>query len=158
MAVDISRSLLDRILADADDDPGREVCGILFGAGGVISDALATENVAADPARYFEIDPGPLLAAHRGARSGGPAIIGHYHSHPSGSTDPSAADAAQARPDASLWLILSNGRAALWRAGGAGLHDRFRREQLVVVEDALQPARAARACIRDTVPAIGKHD
>lgn len=94
-----------------------EVCGLLLGREGMILDIRTAANVAFDPSRHFELDPAELIAAHRAARAGGPAILGHYHSHPSGRAEPSATDAAQAAPDGSLWLIVGSGTARLWRAG-----------------------------------------
>ncbi|MEQ6335027.1 M67 family metallopeptidase [Sphingobium sp. MK2] len=122
MRVMIASLLLDRIvaLAAAAED---EVCGLLLGAAaGQIMAIAPAANVAADPARHFELDPAALIAAHRAARSGGPNVIGHYHSHPSGVAIPSATDAACARPDGSLWLIVAGNEARLWiaQAGEAG--------------------------------------
>lgn len=122
MTVMIASLLLDRIvaLAAAAED---EICGLLLGAAaGHIMAIAPAANVAADPARHFELDPTVLIAAHRAARSGGPNVIGHYHSHPSGVAIPSATDAACARPDGSLWLIVAGNEARLWiaQAGEAG--------------------------------------
>lgn len=115
MSVTISSLLRDRIvtLAAADD---REICGLLLGAAGCIEAIGPATNVAADPARHFELDPAVLIAAHRAARSGGPSVIGHYHSHPSGVAIPSATDAACAMPDGTLWLIVAGKEVRLWRA------------------------------------------
>lgn len=115
MAFHIARSLLDHIHALAAADSG-EVCGLLLGvAGGDRIDAiLPAANVEPNPARHFELDPITLLAAHRAARSGGPAILGHYHSHPSGIAAPSATDLACARPDGALWLIVAKTQSCLW--------------------------------------------
>lgn len=105
--------------------PDVEICGLLLAGPGAVSGRPA-RNVARDPSRFFEIDPAVLIAAHRAARDGGPAILGHYHSHPSGDPDPSARDAADALPDGSLWLILTRDRARLWRAVPQGrVHGRF---------------------------------
>lgn len=93
-----------------------EVCGLLLGHFGCITQARPAENVAPDPARHFELDPAALLAAHKAARAGGPAVMGHYHSHPGGCPEPSATDAAYAAPDGSLWLIVGRGEVRLWIA------------------------------------------
>ena len=108
--------LLEQIVALAGAD-AHEVCGLLLGTDDRIEAILPAANVAPDPARHFELDPSALIAAHRAARSGGPAIIGHYHSHPSGVAAPSATDAACAAPDGSLWLIVGAGDVTLWRTG-----------------------------------------
>lgn len=124
MGYKISSTLLGGLLADAKNAPDREVCGLLYGApeagGGRIAEAEACANVAEDPARSFEIDPAALFAAHRRARAGGEAVIGHYHSHPSGAAVPSARDAAQAMGDGALWLILTADEARLWRTDRVG--------------------------------------
>ena len=96
------------------------MCGLLFGADGRIETAEACANVAADPARAFEIEPAALFAAYRRARAGGARVIGHYHSHPSGEPVPSGRDAAQAMGDGALWLILGGGEGRLWRSVEVG--------------------------------------
>lgn len=103
-----------------------EVCGLLLGRGDTIDRLVPCRNVAADPAVRFEIDPTALIAAHRAARGGAPAVIGHYHSHPSGVARPSPRDAADAAPDGSIWLIVAGEEVTAWRAVGNGaLHGRF---------------------------------
>lgn len=126
MTASISRVLLDRILEAARTSPNREICGLLLGRGDRIATILPTANVAADPARRFEIDPAVLIAAHRRARDGEEAVLGHYHSHPGGAVIPSSCDAVMAHADGALWLICDGaGRHGLWRARGGGLHDMF---------------------------------
>jgi len=120
MSVRISRVLLDAVLARAAALPDREVCGLLFGPSGRIAQAEATDNVAADPARHFEIDPAALFAAIRADRRGGRGLAGHYHSHPGGSAIPSANDAAAAVRPGWLWLIVAGGEATLWRERPGG--------------------------------------
>src|SRR4051794_38813390 len=111
----ISMRLRDdlRAAAAASDD---EVCGLLLGRHGRVERAVACRNVAATPATRFELDPVALLAAHRAARDGGPAVLGHYHSHPSGDARPSPRDAADATPDGSIWLIVAGDAVTAWRA------------------------------------------
>ncbi len=118
MAMRISRVLLERILAEAAAAPDREICGLLFGNDLEIMDAVSAANVSPRPEDSFEIDPQSLFDAARGARAGGPAWIGHYHSHPRGAAEPSARDreAAVGTP-AQLWLILAGESAELWRLG-----------------------------------------
>lgn len=115
MTARISRSVLAAIaaLARSTDD---EICGLLTGRAGVVEDYVAARNVAGDPARRFEIDPAVLIGALRNERLGGPAILGCYHSHPSGDPTPSRTDAGDAAPDEKLWLIVTAHEAGLWRA------------------------------------------
>ncbi|MGR6328206.1 M67 family metallopeptidase [Sphingomonas sp. XXL09] len=131
---DIASDLLDRILTHAAATPGREVCGLLLGHGDHVEQVQPCANVAADPTRHFEIDPAALIAAHRAARAGGAAVIGHYHSHPSGSAVPSARDAADAAADGALWLIVAAGAVQAWRAVDAGAAEgRFAAELLAIL-------------------------
>jgi proteasome lid subunit RPN8/RPN11 len=120
MGLEISSTLIARLLAEARAAPGVEVCGLLFGTAGRIDAVEPCANVAADPARTFEIDPAALFAAHRRARGGGPAVIGHYHSHPSGRAEPSATDAASAMGDGAVWLILAGDDVRAWRTVKVG--------------------------------------
>ena len=115
MAVRIAAPLLDLILADVAKTPAVERCGLLFGDSKRIHTAQPAANVASDPARFFEIDPVILFAAMRAERRGGPRLIGHYHSHPGGSAEPSARDLAALEPG-KLWLIVASGTARLWLA------------------------------------------
>lgn len=122
----LSSAALAAARAHAAEAHPLEACGLLLGRDGVVAEVLPCDNVAADPAVRFEIDPAALLAAHRLARAGGPAVIGCYHSHPTGIAMPSARDAADAAPDGGFWLILAGERAAAWRAVEDGaLHGRF---------------------------------
>ncbi|MBB3346097.1 MULTISPECIES: Mov34/MPN/PAD-1 family protein [unclassified Sphingomonas] len=123
--VDISIRLRDELIAAAAGSAD-EVCGLLLGRGEHVERALPCRNVAATPATRFELDPAALLAAHRAARAGAPAVLGHYHSHPSGDASPSPRDAADAIPDGSLWLIVAGEAVTAWRAVEDGaLHGRF---------------------------------
>ena len=120
MSVTISSELLQQLVSEAAVSPDVEVCGLLFGTTGRIEAAEACANVAANTARAFEINPAALFAAHRRARSGGMAVIGHYHSHPTGLPVPSPRDAAQAMGDGAVWVILGGGVARAWRSVEVG--------------------------------------
>lgn len=126
MPIRISRALLDRILDEAGANPCHEICGLLLGQGNHVCDIRAAPNVAQDSTRRFEVDPAILIAVHKGARQAGLTVMGHYHSHPNGATEPSSCDAEMATDDGSLWLICSPSREyRIWRAGKRGLHGRF---------------------------------
>jgi proteasome lid subunit RPN8/RPN11 len=114
MVVHISSALLDAILAHAASAPGVEVCGLLFGTDRAIESVVATSNVHADPAGHFEVDPTALIAAHRTERAGGPRLVGHYHSHPSGSSAPSRED-VRSTEEGRLSLIVGGSAVGLYR-------------------------------------------
>lgn len=97
-----------------------EACGLLFGTGPAITRFCETANLAPDPARHFEIDPAALIAAHRAARAGGPALVGYFHAHPTGDPAPSATDRASAAHDGRIWAIAGGGTIKLWRDTPSG--------------------------------------
>ncbi|WP_121118397.1 Mov34/MPN/PAD-1 family protein [Croceibacterium ferulae] len=98
----------------------RECCGLLLGRGQAIVQAVPAANVAAEPWHRFEIDPATLIAAHRAARAGGPAVLGYYHSHPTGDARPSATDQAQAAGDGRVWAIVAACDVCWWQDDEAG--------------------------------------
>ena len=116
----ISRTVLDAIRSHAASEPALEVCGLLFGSAERIDGAEATANVAADPARRFEIDPIALFRAIRAERQGGPKLAGYYHSHPGGAATPSPTDQAMAVPDGRAWLIIGPDAITAWRMSADG--------------------------------------
>ena len=120
MTLTISRAAHDAMLAITAADPEREVCGLVLGAGTRIDTLVPVANVAADPARHFEIDPEALFAAHRAHRAGGEELLGYFHSHPNGLASPSPTDSAMAVPDNRLWLIAAGGVLTAWRASASG--------------------------------------
>lgn len=127
VAVSISSAILLRLMREAWLGERNEICGILLGRGEAILRADRTTNVAATPKTMFEIDPKALIDAYRRARRRAAlSVLGYYHSHPGGNPIPSRHDAASAFPDGKLWLIITEGRAQLWRAVLRGeLHGRF---------------------------------
>nr|WP_328804962.1 M67 family metallopeptidase [Parasphingopyxis marina] len=115
MSVTISRAAKARILGHAAESLHFEACGLLFGDEGTITRVQAAENVADAPEHRFEIDPEALFSAIRSERQGGERMIGHYHSHPRGPSEPSEHDAAMALDVGRLWLIVADGEMRLWR-------------------------------------------
>ena len=156
MTLIISTALLDDIRTFARNSAPHECCGLLLGDFESVSKCARVmqlrpaTNIAAQPLHRFEIDPAVLIAAHRAARDGGPAIIGHYHSHPSGLALPSAVDAAMAQRDGEVWIIVGgDGAITAWRAvmpgTSAALHDCFEAVELTgSPQGALAPAPSGR--------------
>lgn len=123
MDVEISRALLDDILADIQRDNARERCGLLFGEIETRITAFEpVQNVHPEPERHFELAPAALIAAQRAERGGGRLILGHYHSHPGGAAIPSTVDAAMAAGDDRLWLIVGMEGPRLWQSVAQGEH------------------------------------
>lgn len=116
MQVAISSELTARIVTLAAANPAVEVCGLLLGTVDHVTDIVMAANVAADPARTFEVDPVIHFAAQRAARAGAPALVGCFHSHPSGNFAPSEHDCAMIGQIGELWLITDGQRVRAWRA------------------------------------------
>jgi len=113
--VSILRELIATIAREAERAHPEEACGLLLGRGDSIERAQPARNVHPTPRTHFEIDPQALIDAHRAARSGGPEVLGYYHSHPSGPAEPSATDRAMASGDGRIWAIVGDGDMAFWR-------------------------------------------
>ena len=136
MRTAISRSVLIGIRRFSADAAPNEACGLLFGEDGLITDFQAAENVAETPESRFEIDPRTLFAALRAEREGGAKIVGYWHSHPSGEATPSVTDAAMARPDQKLWVIVGGQDVRAWLAGNGGTHGRFEEVEVIAQDRA----------------------
>jgi proteasome lid subunit RPN8/RPN11 len=126
MTLRISRQHLEQLLLVAKTTAPSECCGLLFGSNGQLDAVAVTHNVSATPETHFEIDPSALIAAERQARSGGPALLGHFHSHPAGQCRPSKTDAQMAAVDGRIWMIITGTQVSAWRATSDGaLFGRF---------------------------------
>ena len=120
MVVELTSGVIATLLEEAALARPDECCGLLLGQGTRVETVLAAANVHAFPREHFEIDPAALIAAHRAARSGGPQLLGYYHSHPNGRAEPSPADAAQASGDGRIWAIVAAGAVTWWRDAPGG--------------------------------------
>jgi len=114
-AIHVPPAVLAELRRAAADCAPAECCGILLGDADAISAAVPARNVHPTPATHFEIDPQALVEAYRGARAGGPQVAGYYHSHPSGSAEPSATDQAMAHGDGKVWAIIGRDAVTFWR-------------------------------------------
>jgi len=86
----------------------RECCGlvegILDGSAACVTALHPMPNLAEETDR-FEIDPAAHIALLRRLRAEGRRIIGCYHSHPDGRSEPSERDREGADEEGFLWLI-----------------------------------------------------
>jgi proteasome lid subunit RPN8/RPN11 len=120
MIVKVSSEVIATLIAEAARSAPAECCGLLLGRQGRILEVRPAANVAAEPLLRFEIDPATLFAAHRASRTGGPEIIGYYHSHPAGHQRPSATDCEHASGDQRAWAIIARGEVVFWRDAETG--------------------------------------
>lgn len=90
-----------------------ECCGLLVGEGDdvvTVTDVVPAANTADDPRRAFAIDPQDQFNLLRATRDTPRRVIGHYHSHPDGSSAPSRHDLAMAYDPAALWVVVATSR------------------------------------------------
>lgn len=133
MVLILSRKQHSQLLDWAKNAKTLECCGLLLGQSGVVARVVLAANVADDPARHFEIDPGMLITAEKHARNGRPSILGYFHSHPNGLQRPSVQDAASAAEDGRVWLIIAGGAISAWFPGaGAEGRVQFEPAKLIV--------------------------
>ena len=102
----ISQHLLRRIEAHALEAFPFEACGLLIGEDGQILDAVPSPNLTEAPDKFL-IDPALHLKIQRQVRRRGLKIIGVYHSHPGGDSEPSIKDIAGATTPDLLWMITA---------------------------------------------------
>jgi proteasome lid subunit RPN8/RPN11 len=105
--VRIRSEILKAMGEHARSEPSLECCGLLAERDGVITDAYATENIARDPVRSYEIAPKEIVRFMREFRTQGLEFVGIYHSHPTGENKPSARDIEQAYYSEAVYFVLS---------------------------------------------------
>lgn len=101
-----SRDAYDSLLAHAREGAPAEICGVLGGEGSTVSSTYRVPNVADAPRTRYELDPEDQLKAIEAAESEG-ELLGFYHSHPEGPSEPSATDRAQATWADAHYVIVS---------------------------------------------------
>jgi len=129
MEIRISRGDYALLLRWADVAAPLECCGLLFGRCGHVQQVELTDNKAAEPERFFEIDPAALIAAEKKSRAGEQALIGYFHSHPNGRHRPSLFDAQMAAQDGRIWLIIAEEDISAWIYKG---DEKFEQLQLIL--------------------------
>ncbi|HTH17219.1 MAG TPA: M67 family metallopeptidase [Magnetospirillum sp.] len=89
-----------------------EACGLIIGRGKGqlvrVTRVVPAPNLLAASGDRFELDPAVRIQVERELREAGgkDRIIGHYHSHPDGSSEPSATDRASAHEPDLAWVII----------------------------------------------------
>ena len=100
--VQISRNLVDEMVAHAKADLPNECCGILAGQDGNVLKSYRMSNVEASPFR-FSMDPAELVRVDTEAGDHGWDLIAIYHSHTGSEAYPSDTDVRIAGGTAELW-------------------------------------------------------
>ncbi len=114
MQLVVTSAVIAQIETEARAAHPHECCGILLGEGEQVTAIQPAANIHPKPQTHFEIDPQTLVDVHRAARSGGPQVVGYYHSHPVGDPHPSATDRAMASGDGRIWAIVGRECITFW--------------------------------------------
>jgi proteasome lid subunit RPN8/RPN11 len=105
--VKIIKSTYDEIIKHAESGYPEEVCGVLIGKNGSITNFKKCRNLNRERARdRYELDPTSFKAADDWARLNGMEILGIYHSHPDHPSLPSMFDRERAWSNW-VYIILS---------------------------------------------------
>jgi proteasome lid subunit RPN8/RPN11 len=134
--IEITRALLDDLVAHAREEAPHECCGVLVGDGGRVVRAVRARNALESPTRY-QIHPEDHFAALRLARAEALEVVGFYHSHPRSAPEPSETDRAEAAYPGCCYLIVFPGgsdRSAEVRAFTLGNKGNFLPAVLVPVD------------------------
>ncbi|HEY8745738.1 MAG TPA: M67 family metallopeptidase, partial [Chloroflexota bacterium] len=99
----LERCFVDEIIAHAREGRATpeeaEICGVLLGKDGSVSEFMRIINVAAQPRVRYEMDPRGLFHLMRRLDETGMELIAIYHSHPHTRAYPSETDRSNAHDE-----------------------------------------------------------
>jgi proteasome lid subunit RPN8/RPN11 len=109
-SIRIQAEVLQLMIGHARQDLRIECCGLLAGRDGIIRCALPAENVAVNRATSYEVATKQVVQLMREIRAAGLEMLGIYHSHPNGKSEPSRADIAMVSyPDVAYFIVSPAG-------------------------------------------------
>ncbi|WP_430505903.1 desampylase [Haloparvum sp. PAK95] len=137
--IEFTRDAYDDVVYAGYDGGSEEVCGVLAGEyddeRSRVTDTYATENAADTPEIRYYIDPEEQLAVIEEIEESGLDVVGFYHTHPAGPTQPSETDADRAAwPDYSYAICAFDGYPYLGSWRWRGDDEAFEQEIVRVVE------------------------
>ena len=137
--IELAREAYDDIVYAGYDGAPEEVCGVLAGEYGkeesTVVEAYPTENVADTPEIRYYIDPEEQLAVIEEIEDAGLEVVGFYHTHPAGPTEPSETDADRAAwPGYSYAICAFDGYPYLGSWRWQGDEEGFEQEVVRVVD------------------------
>ncbi|HIQ04153.1 MAG TPA: M67 family peptidase [Anaerolineae bacterium] len=106
--ITLPQSVVEEIIAHAREGRPEEICGLLFGRDGIVTDLHRARNVAPVSLRTvrYEVDPGSLLL-QLDYEEQGKELLAIYHSHPSSPAYPSQTDVRNAYYPDAFYIIVS---------------------------------------------------
>lgn len=114
MALWLAPQQIDELIALARQGAPREVCGLLGGRDGVVSEITSVANTASAPERAYQMDERGLAHALTSLARRGMSPVAFFHSHPAGDSRPSPLDVTMwAYPDVLMLIITLQPSPAL---------------------------------------------
>lgn len=112
--ISFDRICYNQIVKHAYAGDNEEVCGLLGGhfdaENSVVKHIETAENVADVPTIRYRIDPEEQLKQTEAIEEAGYDVVGFFHSHPAGPSNPSQTDAERATwPDRSYVIVSLDG-------------------------------------------------
>ena len=110
--IKIPNNIKSNIFKEAIKEYPKECCGFLIGYAEnnilICENSLSTINIAANPYKFFEINPQEIINVQKSYRKNKLKIIGHYHSHPDSplGTKPSKKDIQSVYDINLCWVIV----------------------------------------------------
>jgi [CysO sulfur-carrier protein]-S-L-cysteine hydrolase len=117
----IAKEYRDAILAHIENEVPLEACGLLAGKNDRVEKVLLVRNQAQSPER-FVMDPYEQLKAFDWIDSNGLALLGIFHSHPTGPETVSVTDITEAAYD--VVHIICSRSADQWKLRGFWIENR----------------------------------
>ena len=113
-ALELPRSLVNQILAHAQQNPDEEICGLISSKKQVATKYYRIANTASDKAHQFEMNGAEQIGAMKKMRSQGEEIMAIVHSHPDAPAIPSTLDKeANGYPDTYYLIVSLNTKGVL---------------------------------------------
>jgi proteasome lid subunit RPN8/RPN11 len=128
----LPRTLVNRILAQAQQQPENETCGLLGARNGEAVHYYPVKNIATDPATRFEMDPRQQIEVMKTLREKDEQLLAIVHSHPHSPPAPSAVDMeAYGYADAYYLIVSLNVKGVLEMRGYRQLNGSMQRIDLL---------------------------
>ncbi len=122
MSIKLSQSQISEMIAHAHAGLPNEICGLLAGLNGRVTEVYPVENVDHSPVRYT-MNPTEQVRTMVAIEEAGWELLSIYHSHPNGPATPSATDLAHVYYPEVVYIILSPDKRGEWLAKGFNLSE-----------------------------------
>lgn len=106
-ALELPRSLVNQILAHAQQNPDEEICGLISSKNGGATRYYRIANTAENKAQRFEMNGSEQIAAMKQMRERGEELMAIVHSHPDAPAIPSALDKENNNYPDVYYLVVS---------------------------------------------------